>query len=496
MKFHILIFGCQMNYADSARIKAVLTNCWFFYTPNIKEADIVIFDTCSVRQKSEDKITGKLKEINKNQKIRITGCMIQHNIRSGKLKVWSKKLNDKFQTWNFLWAIKSKNPKILWLTTNEINKLDIRHTSDITVVWINNAFNPIFHNLRKKRKNIELFYRIDDTWFLPLILKKLWYKIKYDKELINEYEKIIPEWFNTSMNKHNKTAYIPISTGCNQFCSYCIVPYARWLEKHFPVEQIIDEAKKHLKSWCKEIVLLWQIVNKHPDFVQICKKILKLKWLQRLRYTSPYPTYYSDELLRLHEKEKKLCPHIHIPLQSWSDEVLKKMFRWYSFKQAKEFINKIRSLKRNISITTDIIVWFAGESEEDFQQTLNLVEYGKFDMIYIWIYSPRQWTLAERKYENNIPYKIKHERWTRLNNLLNKISLENNQKEIWNIRAVLINELSILSNSQDKFSGILLWYTDNAKQVIITNNKKIKVWDFVKVKITNGIAFKLYWEII
>jgi tRNA A37 methylthiotransferase MiaB len=128
------------------------------------------------------------------------------------------------------------------------------------------------------------------------------------------------------------------------------------LEKHFPVDQIINETKIHLQHGAEEIVLLGQIVNKHPEFITIVKKILKLKGLKRLRYTSPYPTYYSKELLDLHEKEEKLCPHIHIPLQSGSNTMLKKMFRGYTVQQAKEFIDNIKKLTRKISITTDIIV--------------------------------------------------------------------------------------------------------------------------------------------
>lgn len=146
----------------------------------------------------------------------------------------------------------------------------------------------------------------------------------------------------TSMNVHASTAYVPISTGCNQFCAYCIVPYARGLEKYFPVEQIVKEVQMHLDRGAQEIVLLGQIVNKHPQFLEIIKRILALgkdssadchvprndgRGLKWLRYTSPYPTYYSKELLKLHEKEEKLCPHIHMPLQSGSDSVLKRMFR-------------------------------------------------------------------------------------------------------------------------------------------------------------------------
>ena len=483
MKFHILVFWCQMNYADSARITAVLTNCWFSYTENSTEADIIIFDTCSIKQKSEDKITGKLKTIRPDQKVRITGCMIQHNLRNSKLQVTSWKL----KVGNFMGVIESKQPKILWFTAQEINKPEICDLKPETFIPINNAFNPVFYSLTQKRKNIELMRRIDDTGFLPLMLKKLWYKISYDQELINEYEKIIPENIGTSMNDHKKTAYIPISTWCNQFCAYCIVPYARGLEKYFPIEQIVNEAKIHLKNGAEEIVLLGQIVNKHPDFVTIIKKILKLKWLKRLRYTSPYPTYYSKELLALHETEEKLCPHIHMPLQSGSNSILKKMFRGYTVEQAKECIDTIRKLKRNISITTDIIVGFCDETEEDFQKTLDLITYGNFDMIYIGIYSSRPGTLAAKNYPDNISRTVKRERRNRVNELLKDISRINNEKEIGNSKEVLINKIN---------KWIIEWYTDNMKQILVEWKTSAKVGEFIRVKIIKIIPFKLYGQIV
>jgi len=492
-----------MNYADSARIKTILLNCWFSYTAKQEEANIIILVTCSVRQKSEDKITWLLKGISKNQKIRITGCMIQHNIRNNKIS--NKELPQNLKIWNFLWTINIKNYEVLWLTTEEINKtppplkrgeggIDKFSNKEINIIPINHAFNPQFFNLTKTFKNLELFRRIDDTGFLPKMLEKIWYKISYNQDLINEYEKIIPENQNTSMNiKHKKTAYIPISTWCNQFCSYCIVPFARWLERNFDVEHIINECKTHLKNGAEELVLLGQIVNKHPKFTEIIKKVLELDWLKRLRYTSPYPTYYSDELLNLHETEEKLCPHIHIPFQSGSDKILKSMNRWYNSQKAKEFIKKIKKLKRDISITTDIIVWFPNETEKDFQKTLDLIEYWKFDMIYIGIYSPRPWTYADKNIPDNIPYEIKHERRKKLNELLNKISKDNNIKEIWNIRKVLINDL-VTKDIKNNYK--YEWYTDNMKQIIINSKQKYDNWTFIKVKISNGVVFKLYWDIL
>lgn len=476
-----------MNYADSARIKAVLLHCWFSYTQDSAQADIVIFDTCSIKQKAEDKITGKLKSIRPNQKIRITWCMIQHMLRQGKIK----KEKGNILVGNFVWTIKNKDPEVVGITSDEINTPSPWTTS---LIPINNAFNPMFHNLTQKWKNIELMRRIDDTGFLPLILKKLGYTINYEQELINEYEKILPENISTSMNAHTTTAYIPISTWCNQFCAYCIVPYARGLERYFEVENIINEAKIHIKNGAKEIVLLGQIVNKHPEFTTIIQKISQLPWLKRLRYTSPYPTYYTKEVVALHEREKKLCPHIHIPLQSGSDIILKKMFRGYTVQQAKDFIDTIKELNREISITTDIIVGFPDETEEDFQQTLDLVRYGAFDMVYIGIYSMRPGTLAAKNYPDNISRAVKRDRWSRLNELLKEISRTNNEREIGKTKEILINKID---------TWTIEWYTDNMKQIIVqfkTWNlefeNSLKIGEFIHVKITKAIPFKLYGEIL
>lgn len=474
-----------MNYADSVRIKSVLTNCGFEYVDNENEADILIFDTCSVRQKAEDKITWSLKDVSKHKKIWITGCMVQHNFRN----ILKKNTPEQFKRGNFLWLSKWNDIQIIWTTNDEMKELiDHKQESLENMVFINHAFNPLFFNLRQTYPNLELCFRIDDTWFLPLMLEKLGYKnLDYDSELLNEYEKIIPRE-NANMANHQTTAYVPISTGCNQFCSYCIVPYARWLERYFPVDQIVDEVKLHLANWAKEIVLLGQIVNKHPDFLTILKEVLKLDWLERLRYTSPYPTYYSDELLALHENEDKLCPHIHIPFQSGSNEVLKRMFRGYKAEDCFWFIDKIQKLKRKISITTDMIIWFSWETDSDFNESLRLVETWKFDMIYMWIYSPRPWTFAYKQLKDDVSAKVKHDRWEKMNELLKKSSQENNKAEIWWIRKVLVDEIK--------------WYerfghTDNMKQIWGKIEwKHVKAWEFIDAKIIDSWEFKLVWEFI
>ncbi len=379
----------------------------------------------------------------------------------------------------------------------EIEEFRPKPGAEDNVVYINHAFNPMFHKINKSWKNVELFFRIDDTGFLPLMMKRIGYEVQYDGELTNEYTSILPEGTTTLLTSQKKTAFVPISTGCNQFCAYCIVPYARGMEKNMNSDQILGEVQHHIDAGIQEITLLGQIVNKYPNFDQLCSDILALPWdLQWLRYTSPYPTFYSDKLLSLHETEERMCPHIHMPLQSWSTAVLKKMFRGYTREQYIEFVDKIRSLKRDISLTTDVIVWFTDETEEDFQQTLNLVEYARFDMIYIGIYSVRPGTYAARKYEDNIPKEVKHDRRNRLNELLKKISSENNAKEVGNIRTVMLIKKEILSNTKVQYTG----YTDNQKQIKILykvyESSAPVLGSFVKVKIIDSKQFVLMGEII
>lgn len=484
-----------MNYADASRIKAILINAGREYVESIKSAAIVIIDTCSVRQKSEDKVTWKLKEIPSNKNIRITGCMIQHNLRNAKI---AKKLKNKkgkiwATTWNFVWNIQTQKPRIVWFSNQELQELTEDKENTNNIIYINHAYNPMFYNINKSFPNVELFFRIDDTGLLPIIIEQLGYEIKPNIEILNEYTNIIPHSTNQLFKENTKTAYVPISTGCSQFCAYCIVPYARGLEKNLSKDHVIAEVKHHIKNGIEEIVLLWQIVNKHPDFVEICKQILKIPWLRWLRYTSPYPTYTSQELLKLHENEEKMCPHIHMPLQSWSDAVLKRMFRGYTAWQYKEFIDQIRSLKRPISITSDIILWFSDESETDFQQSLDVATYANFDMIYMGIYSPRPWTLWAKKYKDNISKKTKKERRARMNSLLTEMSWQNNQKEIGSKREIIINKIE-----KERIS----WYTDNMKNVIIKIDKKetTQKWKqewtllgkFTKVEIIAAESFKLF----
>ncbi len=191
---------------------------------------------------------------------------------------------------------------------------------------------------------------------------------------------------------------------------------------------------------------------------------------------------------------ENLCPHIHMPMQSGSTKVLKKMFRGYTAEQFKEFVDKIRALSRPISITSDVIVWFCTETEEDFQETIELVRYAKFDLIYMGIYSPRPWTIAARKFEDDVPQAIKKERRHRLNEVLKEVSAENNQSEIGTTKTAIIREIT-----DDK----IIWYSENMKQVIVdvgTDSMlpyvSLQTGQYVRIKITSVKSFTLYGEVV
>jgi tRNA-2-methylthio-N6-dimethylallyladenosine synthase len=169
------------------------------------------------------------------------------------------------------------------------------------ILYVNHAFDPLFGHMQRTAPQVELFFRINDLGYIPAVMRKLGYDVKEDIDIISEYTGIIPHNANQLFKENTKTAYVPISTGCSQFCAYCIVPYARGLEKNRPMDEIYAEVKEHLNNGVEEIVLLGQIVNKHPDFAQILRDVSAMKGVRWLRYTSPYPTYYNEEILALHE---------------------------------------------------------------------------------------------------------------------------------------------------------------------------------------------------
>jgi len=319
-KYHIAIFGCQMNIADAERVASILENLKYKKTENINLADLVVIVMCSVRQSAVDRVFGIAEKLkNKNKEILLTGCVLEKD---------KEKFSEKF---NHIIDIK------------DINKI-------------------------------------------PEILNK---KIKINS---NNYLEIPPKYFS------EKIIYVPIMTGCNNFCSYCVVPYTRGREISRSAKKIISEIKKALKNGAKEIWLLGQNVNSYKygkiNFPKLLKMVNDVQGDFILNFTTSHPKDFSDELISTMTKCKKLSMDLNLPIQSGDDEILKKMNRPYTVLQYKTLVKKIRKALPNIRLSTDIIVGFPGETKKQFNNTFKILKEIGYGVAFINKYSPRKGTSA------------------------------------------------------------------------------------------------------
>lgn len=291
-----------------------------------------------------------------------------------------------------------------------------------------------------------------------------------------------------SKRLHKHKALVNITYGCNNFCTYCIVPYTRGREKSRSLEDVVREVEKLVADGAIEVMLLGQNVNSFIDdkgntFPTLVRAINEIEGLERIRFMTSNPKDLSDELIECYRTCEKLCKHIHLPVQSGSSSVLKRMNRRYDREKYIDIINKLKLACPDIAITTDIIVGFPGETEEEFEDTLSLVEYVKYDSAFTFIYSPREGTPAAG-FSDQIPYDIKHERFERLNEVINKYSLEKNERLSDKTVKVLIDGSS---RKDDKsYSG----RTDGFKLVNVSSGRDI-TGQLVDVRITECKTFSI-----
>ena len=291
-----------------------------------------------------------------------------------------------------------------------------------------------------------------------------------------------------SKRLHKHKALVNITYGCNNFCTYCIVPYTRGREKSRSLEDVVREVKKLVADGAIEVMLLGQNVNSFIDdkgntFPTLVRAINDIEGLERIRFMTSNPKDLSDELIDCYKTCEKLCKHIHLPVQSGSSSVLKRMNRRYDREKYIDIINKLKLACPDIAITTDIIVGFPGETEEEFEDTLSLVEYVKYDSAFTFIYSPREGTPAAG-FSDQIPYDIKHERFERLNEVVNKYSLEKNERLSDKTVKVLIDGSS--RKGDESYSG----RTDGFKLVNVSSGRDI-TGQLVDVRITECKTFSI-----
>jgi len=388
-KYHIITFGCQMNKNDSERLESILLNMGLSSADKPEEADVIIMNSCSVRDSAEDRIFGgarnfaKLKKNKPNLIVAVTGCM----------------------------PGRDKDKKLF-----------------------------------KKLQGVDLYFPTADMVNLPDMLCKLnpdFRKINLD----SEYLKITPKY------KNNFQAFVPIQTGCDHFCTYCAVPYARGREKNRPLQDILDEINSLAKNGCKEITLLGEIVNHYSaldpeffsddnkysknDFAKLLWEVNQIPGIERIHWTGPHPIYMDDEVIDALTLPKQIN-FLHLPVQSGSTEVLRKMNRKHDREFFIDLIKKIKTKKPDISIGTDIIVGFCGESLKEFEDTVNMYKECDFDIAYPAKYSTRSGTVADRAFKDDVSIEEKKRRWFMLQDLMKEITYKKNQTFVGKTVSVLV----------------------------------------------------------
>lgn len=433
--YFVLTTGCQMNAHDSEKLAGMLENMGYVESPAEENADFVIYNTCCIRENAEEKVYGRLGRLkyykgkNKNMKIAICGCMTQQDIVIEKLQKSYKYVDIVFGTFNLY-----KLPELLY------NSMQTEGT---------------------------LF----DIW-------------KDAGEIIEDIPTLYKNTFQASVN---------IMYGCENFCSYCIVPYVRGKERSRKPEDIIHEIEKLVKNGTKEVMLLGQNVNSYGknletpfSFAKLLQKINEIDGLERIRFMTSHPKDLSDELIETMKNCKKVCNYIHLPVQSGSSAILKKMNRRYTKEQYLELVKKLKSAIEDITISTDIIVGFPEETEEDFQQTLDVVRQVKYCTAFTFIYSKRSGTPAA-KMENQIPEEIVKDRFNRLLEVLNPIVEEIHKKQIGTVAEVLVEEVS------KQNSNILTGRTENNILVHFEGEKEL-IGSILPVKIIDSKTFYVIGE--
>ena len=435
--YHLKTYGCQGNLADSEKISGILQRLGYKPVDNDESADLIIFNTCAIRENAENRVFGELgriknlKKANPNLVMAICGCMSQEE----------KVVN----------LIKEKYPQVdLVFGTHNIHKID----------------EYLFDVYTKNQRVVDVY--------------------SFEGDIIENVPVV---------RDHNRKAWVNIMYGCDEFCTYCIVPYTRGKERSRKPEDIINEVKGLVNDGYIEVTLLGQNVNAYgKDFTDRTYTFANLLEdlsdtnIERIRYTTSHPRDLDDATIEIMGKRKNIMPHLHLPVQSGSNSILKKMNRKYT---KEEYLDKIRKLKEavpGISITTDIIVAFPGETEEDFNETLDLVEKVQFEGAFTFIYSPREGTPAA-KYENLLTEDEKKQRLLTLNEAINAGYASGNKRFEGQVVKVLVDGVS------DKNENILTGYTEHEKVVNFAGGKEL-IGTIVDVKIEKAFSWHLRGKLV
>lgn len=435
--FFITTYGCQMNEEDSEKLSGMLKRIGYTKTENIEDASIVLFNTCCVRENAENKVFGNLGMMKKYKRknpdliIGICGCMMQQEGMADKV----------LKTFPY----------------------------------------------------VDIIFGTHNSYKFPEYLNRVKTEGVQVKEILNKETEIIE---GIPIDRENNTkAFVTIMYGCNNFCTYCIVPYVRGRERSRKSEEIIKEIKELVSKGYKEITLLGQNVNSYGkgleekiDFAKLLRLINEIDGLERVRFMTSHPKDLNEDVIFAIKECDKLCEQIHLPVQSGSDRILKEMNRHYDRERYMYLINKIKEEIPYATITTDIIVGFPGETEEDFNDTLSLVKEVGYNAAYTFIYSRRNHTPADRM-ENQVPDDIKHERFNKLVQAVNEGVIKSNKEYEGKTVEILVEGPS--KNDETKLMG----RTRNGKLVNFAGDKSL-IGQLINLKIVRAQPFSLIGELL
>ncbi len=437
-KVYIETYGCQMNVSDSEIVASILLENGYSITSKPEEADVVLLNTCAIREHAEQKVRARL------QVFRARKRKEKRDLQIGVLGCMAERLR---------------------------------------------------HKLLEQEQLVDVVVGPDAYRDLPrlLISAEESGQAAVNVQLSREetYADIAPVRYASN----GISAFVSIMRGCDNMCSFCVVPFTRGRERSRPVTSILAECAALVEAGFKEVTVLGQNVNSYRyeqdghtvSFAELLYRISLISPELRVRYSTSHPKDCSDELLHVHRERPNVCNYIHLPVQSGSTRVLQRMRRTYTREEYLALIERVRSIIPDVALSTDVIAGFCGETEEDHQETLSLMEQVRFDMAYMFAYSERPNTYAARKYRDDVPEEVKKRRLNEIIALQQRISLENNRREIGRIHTVLVEGPS--RRNKEQFCG----RTDTNKMVIF-DRKHFQPGQYVRVRITDCTSATLFGE--
>ncbi|MCD6179900.1 MAG: tRNA (N6-isopentenyl adenosine(37)-C2)-methylthiotransferase MiaB [Bacteroidales bacterium] len=437
-KLYIETYGCQMNFSDSEIVGSIMAKDGYKTTDKTENADIIFINTCSIRDNAEQRIRKRLREIKKmkknnpNLKVGVLGCMAER------------------------------------LKQQLLDEEDV----------------------------VDLIVGPDAYRDLPNLIKTVESGRRAINVLLSE-EETYSEIEPVRLGSNNISAYISIMRGCENFCTYCVVPFTRGKERSRDPETIVNEARDLVSKGYKEVTLLgqnvnsysWKNDNKTVSFPELIAKVAAVSPQLRIRFATSHPKDISDELIKTIANTPNICKAIHLPFQSGSNSVLKRMSRKYTREWYMDRISTIKKYIPECGLSTDVIAGFCGETEEEHKETLSLMEWAGYDYAFMFKYSERPNTIAQKKFDDDVPEKVKSRRLTEIIDLQQVLSLRSNKESVGKTYEVLVEGFS--KRSDNDLAG-----RNTQNKMVVFPKKDFKVGDYVMVKITNCTAATLIGEAV